>query len=107
MEKIKNIVMALPLIDASLLKRFSMYIITKQDREMIPPNPSFQKAAIRPARAMPQIIKIMSIKGFKDANGDPSDLFRPSTKDPIPIIKVNITSRVPVTLAIHFSPFKY
>ena len=100
-KKIRKTNIAPPLFGAVLLNRFRIYIVTKPIRDMHPPNPSFQSAKTSPARARPQIIKIMRIRGLKDDKGDPLFLPNPSIKVAIPKASVNITSKVPVTLAVH------
>jgi len=103
-EKIKKIGKAPPLTEASVLNRFRIYIKIKLPRDITPPIPSFQSAKIRPARAIPPIIKIMIIRVLKDANGAPLFLFIPSIKSAITKNRVNATSNVPLIRAVHLNP---
>jgi hypothetical protein len=99
--KIRKTNIAPPLFGAALLNRFRIYIVTKLIRDMQPPNPSFQRAKTSPARARPQIVKIMRMRRLKDDKGDPLFLPNPSIKVAIPKANVNITSKVPIILAVH------
>jgi hypothetical protein len=94
------------LFGAAALNKFRIYIRRKLTRDMHPPNPSSQRATTRPARAKPQIIKIMIISVLKDAKGDPLVLFSPSMKFAIPKTSVKITSKVPMIRSVHLMSLK-
>ena len=100
MKKIGN---ALPLTEASVLNKFKTYIKMKLTRDIKPPIPSFQSATISAARAITQIIKIMMIRGLKEADKEPLFLFISSIRLAIPKKRVNATRNIPVIRAVHFN----
>lgn len=90
--------------DASVLNKFRIYIKIKLPRDIKPPIPSFHRAKISPARAIPHKIKIMIIRVLNEANGDPLFLFISSIKLAITKNRVNATSNIPLILAVHLNP---
>jgi hypothetical protein len=75
MQNRRKMIMALPLIDASLLNKFRIYVRIKLKSDMIPPRPSFHIASTRPARAIAQMVKIINISGVNEDSTDPAYLF--------------------------------
>jgi hypothetical protein len=104
MEKIKKIGKTPHLTEASVLNKFRININMKLPSDINPPIPSFHSATIRPARAIPHIVKIMMIRVLREVTGDPLLLFIPSSMVAIPNTRVNATSKVPVIRAVHFIP---
>jgi hypothetical protein len=74
-----------------------MLTIIKQNNEIIPPIPSFHKARRSPARANPQIIKVIIKKGLNELE---PGLPCPSSISPIPMNKVKKTINVPTMRAV-------